>query len=144
MTTPVETQETQKEDTLNKEHTKHLAMCYYSAFKHVNPDLMRQIFLPEAVKFGWLWDNQKWVNGMDGTGSYALEKTIELVKAYNVSGHMPETPVQIDVLELQSKIAVVRLIAEWRENHKGIDLLMLVKDNNNNWRIGAVLWQSLE
>ena len=55
---------------------------------------------------------------------------------------MPESEIEVKILDVQDKIAVVKIDLYWTENRKGCDYLFLVKENDS-WLIDKTLWQSL-
>jgi len=55
---------------------------------------------------------------------------------------MPDTEANIEVLDAQDRIAVVKIDMFWAEGKKGCDYLYLVKENNT-WVIDKILYQSI-
>ena len=61
---------------------------------------------------------------------------------YNTSDLMPDINIQMELLDQQDTIAVVKLVAAWAEERWGVDYVLLVK-NDNQWIIADIVWQSL-
>lgn len=117
-----------------------VAKQYVNAFKEVNPGLVRKYFSPKATKTGCFYDFEK--NEWGDILSHSYQEIIEWTRSYNSSGVMPDTEIQATLLDMQDKIAVVKIIAQWAPDVWGYDYITLVKEKQG-WIISAILWQSM-
>ncbi len=69
----------------------------------------------------------------------SFEKLYELSKTWNKNGDQAnnESPVDIEIYEVNSKTASAKLTAVW-----GIDYMHLSKSKNGSWKIMNIMWQS--
>ncbi|MEJ2444020.1 MAG: nuclear transport factor 2 family protein [Exilibacterium sp.] len=116
------------------------SMKYYEAFKHVEPELITKYFAPGFRKTGFMYDYDR--EAYMDLSSHSLEEVIEWASQYNTSNHMPGGDVRMEVLDIQDKTAVVKLVAAWAEERWGVDYLALAKIDER-WMITGILWQSL-
>jgi hypothetical protein len=126
--------------TIDEDNVVVAALGYFEAFRRMAPELVRQTFLPSASKTGFMYDNT--TCRFEALSQHGLEQIAAWATQYNANGHMPRTPAQATVLDLQEKIAVVKLKAEWASDRHGIDYVLLVKPDAE-WKIANIAWQSI-
>ncbi|TGV04069.1 nuclear transport factor 2 family protein [Flavivirga rizhaonensis] len=112
---------------------------YPLAFKSMNSSLVDQFFTKNATKTGFMYDYElsKW-GDINTVGVSDLKNW---VVDYNKNDVMPDSEIKVDILDLQEKIAIVKLEMDWAPNKKGCDYLFLIKENS--WLIDKILWQSI-
>lgn len=122
------------------ENVIEIAKQYVKAFKEVKPELVEKHFLPNATKTGYFYDYEKseWTD----ISTHSFGQISEWTKSYNTNGIMPDSGIQATLLDIQDKIAVVKIVAEWVADKWGCDYVFLVKENEE-WRISSILWQSV-
>lgn len=122
------------------ENVIEVAKQYVKAFKEANPAIVEKYFLPQASKTGYFYDfeNKKWNRRL----THSFQEISEWTQSYNQNDIMPNSEISATLLDMQDKIAVVKIVAEWAPNVWGYDYITLVKDGEE-WRILAILWQSI-
>lgn len=117
-----------------------IARNYVLAFKNTDPSLVEQHFHPDFHKTGFffLYDQNKW----DQLLTHGYDEVKAWTSSYNKEGIMPDTEPIVSILDINHKIAVVKIIAEWAPNVKGLDYVVLVKQDNE-WIIRSVSWQTM-
>ncbi len=112
---------------------------YPQAFKDMDLNLIDRFFTENASKTGFMYDyeSSNWTD-VSTTGISELKNW---VAGYNKKGIMPNSEVKVQILDLQEKIAVVKLEMDWAPNRKGCDYLFLIKEDT--WLIDKILWQSI-
>ncbi|NMH88096.1 nuclear transport factor 2 family protein [Flavivirga algicola] len=112
---------------------------YPLAFKNMDISLIDDFFSKNATKTGFMYDYE--------SGDWTDVSTTEIseiknwVADYNKNGIMPDSEAKVQILDLQEKIAVVKLEMDWAPNRKGCDYLFLIKEDT--WLIDKILWQSV-
>ncbi|MDO5980316.1 nuclear transport factor 2 family protein [Flavivirga spongiicola] len=111
---------------------------YPQAFKSMDPNLIDRFFTKNVTKTGFLYDyeSSNWTD-MTTVGVLDLKNW---VTDYNKHDIIPDSEIKIQILDLQEKIAVVKLEMDWAPNKKGCDYLFLIKEDT--WLIDKILWQS--
>ncbi|GAA3605955.1 nuclear transport factor 2 family protein [Flavivirga amylovorans] len=109
------------------------------AFKNMDLDLVDQFFTKNATKTGFMYDyeSSKWTD----VTTVGLSDFKNWVADYNKNDIMPNSEIKVQVLDLQEKIAIVKLEMDWAPNKKGCDYLFLIKEDR--WLIDKILWQSI-
>jgi hypothetical protein len=113
---------------------------YFKAFKEVKPELLKQHFLPEFKKSGFLFDYEK--NQWMDLDTRDLSEVKAWASQYNLNNTMPPSNPQLVLLTALEKIAVVKLEAEWAPGRWGVDFITLVKPNDV-WFVIGIFWQSM-
>lgn len=116
------------------------AINYVLAFKNTDPSLVVKHFTPDFIKTGFffLCEQNKW----DEIRTHGFEEVKEWTSTYNKDQVMPDTAINASLLEMSDKLAVVKIIAEWAPGVKGLDYVILVKQENA-WHIRSVSWQTI-
>jgi len=117
-----------------------VAEQYVKAFKEVNPKLITDYFAPECIKIGYFFnfEEDKW----EDKSIHNYNEIKQWVAAYNVEGIMPDSEIKTTLLDVQDKIAVVKLEVEWAPRMWGCDYVLLSKDNGN-WLITNIIYQTV-
>ncbi len=112
---------------------------YPLAFKNLAPSLIDKFFTKNASKTGFMYDyeSDKWMD----ISTVEIPEIKDWVKTYNANNIMPDSEPKIQVLDIQDKIAVVKVELDWALNRKGCDYIFLVKEKT--WLIDKILWQSI-
>jgi hypothetical protein len=116
------------------------ARGYYEAFFKVSPDLVRQYFLPCAIKVGAMYDYEH-KQFQSSLMEHNFQQIVVFASQYNASGHMPATEPGITVLDVQDRTAIVKVSAEWATDRWGTDYVALARVGER-WMIASVVWQS--
>ena len=108
---------------------------YLEGFYEGNTDKLKASLQPTLNKFGfWKSDKTKKYGKkipMTFEGALKFAKDVEARKNYAKKG----APKKVEILDLQDKIAVVKVTAYW-----GIDYMFLSKQGDS-WMIEQVIWQ---
>lgn len=125
---------------MNQSEITEVSKMYPKAFKELNTDLIDRYFAKNATKTGFIYDyeSSKWLD----LSTVGIDEIKQWVSSYNKENIMPESEIDIEVLDFQDRIAVVKVDMYWAENSKGCDYLFLVKENNS-WLIDKILYQSV-
>lgn len=71
--------------------------------------------------------------------THSFGQILEWTKSYNTNGIMLDSEIEATLLDIQGKIAVVKVVAEWVADKWGCDYIK----ENEEWRINSILWQSV-
>lgn len=125
---------------MNQKEIIKVSQMYPKAFKALDTTLVDTYFAKNATKTGFIYDyeSNQWLD----ISTVGVEEIKQWVASYNKDSIMPETEVNIEVLDVQERIAVVKITLDWAEAKKGCDYLFLVKENNA-WLIDKILYQSI-
>lgn len=125
---------------MNQNEIIEVSKMYPKAFKEVDESLIDIYFAKNATKTGFLYDyeSRNWL----GISTIGIEEIKQWVATYNKESIMPNSQIDIEVLDVQAKIAVVKMELEWAKDRKGCDYLFLTKENNT-WLIDKILYQSI-
>ncbi len=117
-----------------------VAKNYVKAFKEVDTELVDTYFSPQCTKLGYFYDfeEDKWMD----KAMHNFKEIKDWCAIFNVKKQMPDTDIQIELLDLQDKIAIVKVEAEWVSNKWGCDYVLLTKDTDK-WLIESIIWQSV-
>ncbi len=117
-----------------------IAEKYVQAFKEVKPQLVNDYFSPECVKIGFIYDfeNDKWLD----KSIHNYKEIKQWAATYNLKKIMPNGTCNTTLLDLQDKIAVVKIELEWAPRAWGCDYVSLSKDNGN-WLITSIMYQTI-
>ncbi len=112
---------------------------YPLAFKNCALSLIDKFFTKNASKTGFMYnyESDKWMD----ISTVEIPEIKDWVKTYNANNIMPDSEPKIQVLDIQDKIAVVKVELDWALNRKGCDYIFLVKEKT--WLIDKILWQSI-
>ncbi|TPN81675.1 nuclear transport factor 2 family protein [Aquimarina algicola] len=116
------------------------ARKYPMAFKQMDTKLIDIFFSKKISKIGYEYDyiKKSWM-GMTNMNCDDLKTS---VASYNQNNIMPDTEPDITILDLQDKIAIVKVEIEWAPKIFRFDYLLLTKEDKN-WCIEKILWQSI-
>jgi hypothetical protein len=116
------------------------AKNYVLAFKNTAPSLVSKHFTKDFIKTGFffLHEQNKW----DEIRTHGFDEVKKWTSTYNKDQVMPDTEINVSLLEISDKLAVVKIIAEWAPGVKGLDFVILVKQEND-WKIRSVSWQTI-
>ncbi|WP_299568333.1 nuclear transport factor 2 family protein [uncultured Pedobacter sp.] len=117
-----------------------VAKQYVLAFKNVNSGLIREHFMPNAFKTGYFYDFE--TRNWTGLKYHSFEQMEAWTAEYNLNGIMPDTEIHATLLDVQDKMAIVKLKAEWAPGIWGHDYVILLLEDGK-WLISTVHWQSL-
>lgn len=117
-----------------------VAKMYPIAFKELNVGLVEKYFAKNATKTGFIYDYKE-KNWLD-LSTIEVDEIKEWVLSYNKEGIMPDDEIDVILLDVQERIAVVKIEMFWAEGNKGCDYVLLVKENGV-WVIDKVLYQSI-
>ncbi|WP_298425518.1 nuclear transport factor 2 family protein [uncultured Kordia sp.] len=125
---------------MNQNEITKVSKMYPKAFKELDTSLIDKYFTKGATKTGFMYDyeSQKWLD----LSTVGIDEIKQWVLTYNKEKIMPESEIELKILDIQDKIAVVKIDLYWAENRKGCDYLFLVKENDS-WLIDKTLWQSV-
>ncbi|MDC6363284.1 MULTISPECIES: nuclear transport factor 2 family protein [Flavobacteriaceae] len=125
---------------MNQNEITEVSKMYPKAFKELNTDLIDTYFAKNATKTGFIYDHEskKWLD----LSTVGIDEIKQWVSSYNTEGIMPESKIDIEILDVQERIAVVKIDMYWAKNSKGCDYLFLVKENGS-WLIDKILYQSV-
>lgn len=125
---------------MNQKEIIEVSKMYPKAFKELNTNLIDMYFAKNATKTGFIYDyeSNKWLD----LSTIGVDETKQWVSSYNKENIMPESEINIEILDIQEKIAVVKIDMYWAENKKGCDYLFLVKESSS-WLIDKILYQSV-
>ncbi len=125
---------------MNQNEITKVSKMYPKAFKESDTTLIDKHFTKGATKTGFIYDyeSQKWLDLF----TVGIDEIKQWVQTYNKEKIMPESEIELKILDVQDKIAVVKIDLYWAENRKGCDYLFLVKENDS-WLIDKTLWQSV-
>ncbi|TPN86828.1 nuclear transport factor 2 family protein [Aquimarina algicola] len=125
---------------MNENEIIKVSKMYPKAFKELDTNLIDKYFAKNATKTGFIYDydSQKWLD----LSTVGIEEIKQWVLLYNKEKIMPESEIDIEILNTQDRIAVVKIDMYWAENRKGCDYLFLVKENSS-WYIDKILYQSV-
>ncbi|WP_420573069.1 nuclear transport factor 2 family protein [Kordia sp.] len=125
---------------MNQSEITKVSKMYPKAFKELNTNLIDKYFTKEAIKTGFMYDyeSRKWLD----LSTVGVDEIKQWVLSYNKEGIMPESEIDVEILDIQNKIAVVKIDMYWTKNRKGCDYLFLIKENDY-WYIDKILWQSI-
>lgn len=112
---------------------------YPLAFKTMDLSLIDRFFTKNVTKTGFLYDYES--NNWMETMTVGILDLKNWVADYNKHDIMPDSEIKIQILDLQEKIAVVKLEMNWAPNKKGCDYLFLIKEDT--WLINKILFQSI-
>ncbi len=112
---------------------------YPQAFKSMDIKLIDTFFTKNATKTGFMYNYES--NNWMGTSTVEIKEIKNWAADYNKDHIMPNSEAKIQILDLQEKIAVVKLEMDWAPNRKGCDYLFLIKEEA--WLIDKILWQSV-
>ncbi|HMQ47660.1 MAG TPA: nuclear transport factor 2 family protein [Saprospiraceae bacterium] len=109
------------------------ALEYLEGFYEGDTLKLQRCLSPELHKYGYYKDQTGLYEGdkMSYTDAIAFAKNVLEKKRFA----KPDAPKQVNVIEVQEKIACVKVVAWW-----GMDYLLLAK-HGENWRIEQVIWQ---
>ena len=118
----------------------HVVKSYPKAFKFMDATLIDENFTKNASKTGALYDyeTQEW--GEVTTAN--IEEIKNWVASHNKGNIMPDMDIDIQIIDIQDKIALVKIELEWVKNIKGSDYILLVK-KGNAWLIDKIYYQSI-
>lgn len=122
------------------QHVIDTARNYVLAFKNTDPSIVEKYFTPNFFKTGFffLYEQNNW----DEIRTHGFEEVKEWTKNYNKDQVMPDSIIEVSILEMSTKIAVVKIVAEWAPGVRGLDYVILVK-LNTEWMIRSVTWQTI-
>ena len=125
---------------MNQNEITEVSKMYPRAFKELNTNLIDKHFAKNATKTGFIYDYESdtWLD----ISTIGIDEIKQWASSYNKDRIMPESDTNIEVLDIQEKIAVVKIDMYWAENKKGCDYLFLVKENSS-WVIDKILYQSV-
>ncbi len=125
---------------MNQNEIIKVSKMYPKAFKELDISLIDNYFSKSATKTGFIYDydSNKWLD----ISTVGVDEIKQWVLSYNKDKIMPDSKINIEILGIQDKIAVVQIDMFWAENRKGCDYLFLVKENNS-WVIDKILYQSI-
>lgn len=125
---------------MNHSEITEVSKMYPKAFKTLDTNLIDKYFAKNAIKTGFIYDydDSKWMD----ISTITLNEIKEWASSYNKENIMPESEINVEVLDVQEKIAVVKIDMYWAEHKKGCDYLLLVKENDS-WIIDKVMYQSV-
>jgi hypothetical protein len=125
---------------MNQNEITKVSRMYPKAFKELNIDLIDKYFTKNTTKTGFMYDyeSKKWSD----LSTVENDEIKQWALSYNKEKIMPESEIDIVVLDIQDRIAVVKIEMFWAENRKGCDYLFLVKEDDY-WYIDKILWQSV-
>lgn len=108
---------------------------YMDAMYRADPEKMEKCLGDSFLRNGFYWKGSQ--ESYSDMTSLNRAQMIQIAKDWNKEKWVPEdAPRELDILDLQEKIAVVRLTAFW-----GVEYLQLAK-TNEGWRIVQVLSQN--
>jgi len=112
-----------------------VSMDYMDAMYQAAPEKMEKCLGDSFLKNGFYWKGSQ--ESYSDMTSLNRSQMIQIAMDWNKEKWVPEdAPRKLDILDLQEKIAVVRLTAFW-----GVEYLQLVK-TKEGWRIVQVLSQN--
>ncbi len=113
---------------------------YPEAFKFMDTTLIDKNFTKNASKTGALYnyETQEW--GEVTTTN--IEEIKKWVAVHNKENVMPDIHLEFQMIDIQDKIAFVKIELEWVKNIKGSDYILLVK-KGNEWLIDKIYYQSI-
>lgn len=125
---------------MNQNEIISVAKMYPKAFKERDANLIDKFFTKNATKTGFIYDydSNKWLD----ISTVEINEIKQWVSSYNKNNIMPETEIDIEILDARDRIAVARIDMYWAENKKGCDYIFLVNENNS-WFIDKILYQSI-
>ncbi|MEP2936316.1 MAG: nuclear transport factor 2 family protein [Gilvibacter sp.] len=115
---------------------KEASFGYMDIFYKADTILAHKYIDKTLRKVGWSYSKEK--GAYSGNNELPFDKVIELAM-YFKKKPLPQdenTPREVEVLEVNDKIAIVKVTALW-----GIDYLNLVK-LDGKWKIINIVWQS--
>ncbi|WP_298486767.1 nuclear transport factor 2 family protein [uncultured Maribacter sp.] len=113
---------------------------YPEAFKLMDTSLIDKNFTKNASKTGVLYDyeTKKWGELTNAN----IEEIKKWVTVHNKENSMPDIHIKSQIIDIQDKIALVKIELEWIKNIKGSDYILLVK-KGNEWLIDKIYYQSI-
>jgi hypothetical protein len=138
MTTIVVTQAQlngQNPETIDREKIITAANAYIESIYDVDTTKVIEYIDKDLYKKGAYYSKAK---GSWSINLMSFSDMIATAKTYNQKGRLPKNaPKEVKILDVQEKIANVMVKAYW-----GMDYLLLMKDENNEWKITQIQWQS--
>jgi len=112
------------------------AYNYIDTFYKVDTTLAYKSIHKDLRKVGWWYDDKK--SAYSDASEMSFDRLIDLAKRWNAKGDRvkPDSPREVEVLEISDKIAVVKVTAVW-----GIDYLNMV-NTEGGWKSINIVWQS--
>ena len=117
-----------------------VAEKYPLAFKQMNTNLIDTYFTKNATKTGFIFDYEKgeWLD----LATVGIPEMKTWAQSFNKDNIIPNTDFKMDILDAQDRTAVVKLEMEWLVGKKGVDYILLVKEENH-WKITTIIYQSI-
>ncbi len=111
------------------------SMDYLEGMYQADAARIKKSVHPDVLKQGFYWKGK--TQSFSDITQVSYEQMIQIARDWNRDGWLPaDAPKKIDILDIQEKIANVKVTAYW-----GIDYLQLVK-YNDSWVIINILWQN--
>ncbi|WP_109434665.1 MULTISPECIES: nuclear transport factor 2 family protein [Aquimarina] len=125
---------------MNQNEITKVSKMYPKAFKELDTNLIDKYFAKDATKTGFIYDyeSKKWLD----LSTVGIDEIKKWVLTYNKEKIMPKSEINLEILDVQEKIAVVKIDMYWAENKKGCDYVFLVKEDSS-WYIDKILYQSV-